>query len=115
MIEQGVERGADGAAGVEHVVHEHDVLAGDGELDVGGIVNGFFGDGGKIVAVEIDVEDADGHFALFELLDFGSQTHGQGDAAAADSDEGEFVKVLRLLENLVGETHQSAVDLGSAH
>ena len=59
VIEQGVERGANGAAGVEDVVHEDDVLAGDGEVDFGGVEDGLRGDGGEVVAVEGDIQDAD--------------------------------------------------------
>ena len=46
VVEERVERRADGAAGVEHVVHQDDVAAGDVEADVA------LGDGGAGAAVE---------------------------------------------------------------
>ena len=93
VIEQSVERGADGAAGVEHVVHQDDVFALDGEGDLGGADDGLDVDGGEVVAVEIDIEDADRHGAVFERFDFPRQALRQGHAAAADADEGEAVEV----------------------
>src|SRR5271157_461587 len=70
VVEKGVERGADGAAGVEHVVHQDDVLAFDVELDVGGADDGFDVHRAEVVAVEVDIEDAHGHLPAFERFDF---------------------------------------------
>jgi len=66
VIEEGVERGADGAAGVEHVVHQDDVLAFDAELDVGRTDDGLDADSAEVVAVEVDIEDADRNLPVFE-------------------------------------------------
>ncbi len=53
VIEQRVERGADGAAGVEHVVHQDDVFARDIENGISvALTTGLMSDGGEIVAVE---------------------------------------------------------------
>ena len=115
MIEQCVERGTNGSAGVEHVIDQDDVLAGDREIDFGGAVNRLFGNGGKIVAVKIDVEESDRDREVLEILDLFGETEREGNAAAADSDEGQAIQIFGFLENLVGQTHQGAVDLGGAH
>ena len=69
----------------------------------------------EIVAVEVDVEDADRNLAVFEALDLRRQPLRQRNAAAADADEGELIEVFGLLQNLVRQPHQRPVDLGSAH
>ena len=58
MIEEGVEGGANGAAGVEHVVDEDDVAAVDVEAERAGDDDGADVAGGEVVAIEADVEDA---------------------------------------------------------
>ena len=69
VIEQRVERGADGAAGVEHVIHQDDVLALHGKRDLGGADDRLDIDRGQIVAIQIDVEDADRDRPFLERLD----------------------------------------------
>ena len=93
VVEQRVERGAHGAAGVEHVIHQDDVLALHGKRDFGGVHDRLDLHGGKIVAIEVDIEDADRNLAVFEGLDLGRQALRQRHAAAADSDEGELVEI----------------------
>src|SRR5262249_42668105 len=84
VVEEGVEGGSDGAAGVEYVVHQDDVLAGDFELNVGSAYDRLDIDGAEIVAIEVDIEDAHGDLAIFERLDFARQPLGQRYSAAAD-------------------------------
>ncbi len=60
VIEEGVEGGTNGAAGVEDVVDQDDVLVLDVELHGAGADLGAMADGGEVVAVESDVEGADG-------------------------------------------------------
>src|SRR5205814_205394 len=86
LVEERVERGADGAAGVEHVVHQDDVFAFDGKRDVGGVDDGLVGDGGEVVAVEVDIQNAHGDLALLEALDFLGEALGERDASAANAD-----------------------------
>ena len=59
VVEQRVERRAHGAARVQHVVHQDDVLALHGERNLGGAHDGLDVHRGQIVAVQVDVEDAD--------------------------------------------------------
>src|ERR1700733_4692189 len=51
LVEQGIQRGADGPAGVKHVVDQDDVLAGDREVDFRRVMDRLFGYGGKVVAI----------------------------------------------------------------
>ena len=90
-------------------------LPGDGEVDFGGVDDGLDADGGEVVAVEVDVEDADGDFAIFERFDFRGEALGEGHAAAADADEGELIEIFGLFEDFVRQADQGAVDLGRAH
>ena len=60
VVEEGVEGGADGTAGVEDVVHKDDVAAGDVEAEVALGDGGAGAGGGEVVSVELDVEGADG-------------------------------------------------------
>ena len=78
-------------------------------------MHGLFGNGGKIVAVQIDVEEADRNGEIFEILDLLGQTERQRNATAADSDECQAMQIFGFFENLVRQPHQRAVDLGGAH
>ena len=69
----------------------------------------------QIVAIEVDVENADRHLAVFEALDLRGQPLRQRNAAAADADEGQLVQILGLLQNLVRQADQRPVDLRGAH
>ncbi len=76
VIEQRVQGGPDGAAGVEDVVHQDDVLAGDRKRDVRGVHHGLVGNGGQVVAVQGDIQDADRDVAVLQGLDLGRPAAG---------------------------------------
>ena len=78
LIEQRVERRADGAAGIEHVVHQNHVLAGDWERDVGRVQHRLMRDRGKVVTVEIDVENSDRNLAMLQRFDFFARRWARG-------------------------------------
>ena len=61
IVEERLDRGADGAAGVEDVVDEDDGAVGEVEVDVGGVDDRLLGGrlGADVVAVEGDVEVPD--------------------------------------------------------
>lgn len=115
VIEKGVERRTNSAARIEHVVHKYNVFADDVEADLPRIDNRAFRDGGQIVAIEIDVEDADRNFAVFETLDFGGETLRERNTAALNADKSKTVEVGCFFEDFVGETDEGPVDFGSAH
>ena len=61
-IEKAVHRRTNRAAGVENVVHDHEVAAVHGEIDVCGLNDRLRAYGREVVAVERDVQRADRHF-----------------------------------------------------
>ena len=69
----------------------------------------------EIVAVQIDIQNADRNLAVFERLDLGGQALRQRHAAAADADEGELVQILGLFQNFMRQPDQRPVDLRGAH
>ena len=77
-VDHGVEGGADRPAGEEDVVDEDDALAGDVEGDVAGRDLDAGAAGREVVAVEADVEDADGQSAFLDLLNRGGDAAGEG-------------------------------------
>src|SRR2546430_10556124 len=82
LFEEPIQRGADRAAGIKHVVHQDDVLAFYVELDVGGVEDGLDIHRAQVVAVEIDVENADRDFAILKSLNLGGQSLRQRNSAA---------------------------------
>ena len=115
MIEQRVQRGARGASGVEHVVHQDDVLVLDVELHLALAHFGPVADGGEVVAIEGDVERADGHFGLLDAAQDLRQALRQRHAAAHDADQPEIVDAVVLLDDLVREPDDGALDFGGGH
>ena len=69
VVEQRLDRGADGAAGEEHVVDDHDRQPGDVEVDVRGVQDGRVGPRGDVVAVEADVEVAERDLRVEQLAE----------------------------------------------
>src|SRR5439155_772772 len=108
-VDEGVERGADGPAGEEDVVHEDDDLALDREGDVGAADHRRAADA-EVVAVERDIEGADRHRGAVDLGDLGREPVGERDAARAEADEGELGGATVLLEDLVGDAGESPVE-----
>ena len=109
-VGQLVERGAHGAARVEHVVDDDDVLAVDRPREVGRPDDGARPDRLQVVAVERDVERAARHVGLLALADAGHDARRELDAAALDSNDDEVVRAVVQLDDLVGHPTQRAVD-----
>src|ERR1019366_4448003 len=80
--EQRLDRGADGATGEEDVVDDHDSETGEVEVDVGGVQDGGVGSRGDVIAVEADVEVAEGNVGVEQLLEQDVQTLGEEGSAA---------------------------------
>jgi len=115
LIEERVERGADGATGVEDVVREDDVTAVDVEANVTLFDDGARTGGGEVVAVEADVEDSGVDGGLLDGLDELGEALGERHAAALDADEAEVGAAVVALDDLVGEANEGALDLGGGH
>ena len=97
-----VERGADGAAGEEHVVDQHHDPPADVDGDLGGAERRDRAEA-DVVAVEGDVERADRDLTAFELLDGGGQAAGDRGPAGVEADEDEVVGAVVALDDLVGD------------
>jgi hypothetical protein len=67
--EEGIERGARGAAGVKNIVDQDDLLMLRWRKPISALLDdGLGSQGGKVVAIERDVEGAHGNFLLLDLL-----------------------------------------------
>src|ERR1700686_5017788 len=87
LLEESIHGGTHGASGVEDVIHQHDVLAGDGKLNVGFLHHRHGLHGREIVAIQSDVEGAHRHVSLFDPPDHLPQPLREEYAAPADSDQ----------------------------
>jgi hypothetical protein len=114
-IEETVHGGADGAAGVEDVVDEDQVHGVDAERNIRGLQDGLWSDFGEIVAIESDVERADGHFDAVDAAHGLRDALGQGHSAAANTDEGEIFCAATFFHDLMGEALQGAVNFRGGH
>ena len=66
----------------------------------------------QVVAVERDVDDADGDGDALDLAQERGEAAGDVVAAAAQADEDDVGQALVLLEDLVGDAHEGAPDAG---
>ena len=87
IVEQRLDRRPHGPAREQHVVNDHDRQAGDVEVDVGGVQNRGVGPARQIVAVEADVEIAEGNLCAEQVLEHPVQATGENRAAPVDADE----------------------------
>ena len=111
-VAERVERGADGAAGEEHVVDEDDQPAVDavaGDLGAGQRAGGPHA---QVVAVHGDVERADRDLAAGDLFELVGQPAGEEDAAGRDAEEHHVVGALGAFDDLVGDAGQHPRDVG---
>src|SRR5688500_3444321 len=110
-IDERVERGADRPPGEQHVVHEDDGLVFDRERDVG-TAHHRRAPHVEIVAIERDVERADRQVAAVDLRDLRGEAMGDGDAAGPQADERDVGAAGVLLEDLVSDAGEGAVESG---
>jgi hypothetical protein len=90
-------------------------LTRNGERNVGGVHHRLMAHRRKIVAVQVNVQDADGHRAPLQSLNLLGEPLRQRHAPPPDADEHQFLQVARALQDLVGQADQGAVDFRSAH
>src|SRR5262249_58271307 len=110
-IDDGVERRADRPSREEHVVDEDDGLALDGERNLRAAHHGDPAHA-EVVAVERDVERADGERRAVDAGDGGGKPLGEGDAASAQPHEGQVLGAAVALQDLVGDTGEGSVEGG---
>src|SRR5512145_1440658 len=109
QIDERVEGRAHRPPREEHVVDEDDRLVLDRERDVGAADHG----GAphvEVVPVEGDIEGAHGDGGAVDAADLGGEALGEGDAAGAQADEREIRRARVLLEDLVRDAGEGAVE-----
>ena len=89
VVEERVDRGADGAAGEEDVVDEDDRPALEVEVEVRGVDDRGVGRraAADVVAVEGDVDVAERELGREQLLEMGVEAAGEDRAAGVDPDD----------------------------
>ena len=70
---------------------------------------------GEVIAVEADVELAEGHRRAFDGLDLLSEALGEQVAARDDADDGDVVGALVRLEDLMRDARERTLDFVSVH
>ena len=108
-VDERIERGADGTAGVEDVVDQHDDLVVDRLRELGRLDDRLRRDGGEVVAIEGDVEDAERHRRPFHRADLFRHPLADRNAAAADADDDQIVDSTVLFDDFDGHTPDRAV------
>ena len=86
VVEQRLDRRADGAPGEEHVVDDHDRAPGHVEVDVRGVHDRGVGPAGDVVAVEADVQVPERDLGVEQLLEQDIQPPGEKRSTAVDAD-----------------------------
>src|SRR5580692_9324060 len=84
LLEKCVHGGAHGASSVENVIHQDDVLAGDGKLHFRFLHYRRRSHSRKIVAIQRNVESAHGYLSFFDSPDHLTQPLGQKHSTSAD-------------------------------
>src|SRR5699024_7402513 len=111
VVGQGVEGGTHGAAGVEHVVDEHDDPAVDAGRGEARLVRRARGAAAQVVAVHRHVEGADGHRLPLDLADELAESPRELHAAAGDAEQDDVLGTLVALDDLVGDAAQRPGDV----
>jgi hypothetical protein len=114
-VGEGVERSADGAAGVEHVVDQHDDLVVDAARRDVGVHRAAGGLAAQVVAVHGHVERTDRHGVALDLLDQRGEPVRQCDATGWDAKQDKVLRSLVVLDDLVGDPLEDAGDIRGAH
>src|SRR5579875_3654901 len=112
MVKQSIQRGADGAAGVEHVVHQNDVAARYIEANLTLLDNRTAAARGEVVAVEADVEHAGIHRVALNRGDDLGDALGKRNTATLDADEAKVGRAMVARADRMRQAHQGAFDLG---
>ena len=111
MIEERVQRGANGAAGVEHIVDQHDIARVHIKADGARQHYRAYVVRGEIVAVEADVQHAAVNRMLLDVRDHPGETLCQGRPSAFNADKAEAVRSGVFLHDFVCQPDEGAIDL----
>ena len=116
-VDQRVERRANRAARVEHVVHEQDQAVVDGEWNFRAPNHRLRPDGvpHQVVAVERDVERSGRHVDAGEVPERLGQARRQRHASRADADERQALDAAVVFDNFVGDADEASRDAVRVH
>jgi len=111
VVDERVHRGADGASGEQHVVHENDDLVVDREVQRRLADDRRIADAREVVAVERDVQRAERDGRVLVGADRVAQPDGQDVAARADTDDGETGEFAVTFDDLVRDPRDGATNI----
>jgi hypothetical protein len=111
VINERVHRGADGASGEQHVIHENDDLVVDREVQRRLADDRRIADAREIVAVERDVERAERNGRVLVRAYRIAKPDGQDVAARADTDDGETREFAVAFDDLVSDPRDGATNV----
>src|SRR5580693_2441320 len=115
MTEEGIEGGADRAAGVEHVVNQDDVAIVDVESEGARTDDRADIMCGEIVPVKANVEHASVDGAFFDAANQCTQSFREGNAATLNANQPQVFGSVILFDDLMGQSDKRAFDLGGRH
>jgi hypothetical protein len=111
IVDERVHRGADRATGEEHIVHENDDASVDRERDLRLADHRRVADAGQIVAVERDVDRAEGNVHTVVRPDRRLNAGGKRVAARANTDDGQGGEVAVALDDLMRDPRDGSADI----
>ncbi len=111
VVDEGVHRGADSAAGKEHIVDEDDHATVDRERDLRLAHDGRVSDPRQVVAIERDVDRAERDFHTLVRPDGRVDTGGERITARANTDDGQKGEVTVTLDDLVRDPRDGPADV----
>src|SRR5207253_2238230 len=119
-VDESVHRRADRAAGVEHVVDQNDDLVIDRLGKLRRFDHRLRRDGGQIIAIQRDVQDAEGNRMSLHRLDLFGDALADGDAATADADDNQIAQSAIFFHDLDGHpadcaSHPRAIEQPFLH
>jgi len=114
-IQYRLQRRTHRSTGEQHVIHENDLAAVDGEGNLSVLDQGLELKTGPVVAVEIDVELAEGQVPPQQTVELGLESGRQVHASALNADQGQRGTVAVAFEHLVRQPIQRPGHLLGGH
>ena len=114
-IKEPIHCSANRAPGVQHVVHDHEILVIHRKRNIAGLQNRLGRDFGKIVAIKRDVQRSYWHIHSVNTSHRLRDSFRQGNAAPAHADQRQVHSSAAFLDNFVGKTLNRAIDFRRRH
>src|SRR5215212_722311 len=114
-VDQLIERGANRATGVKHVVDQNDVAVFDVAGKICAIDDRLGADGREIVAIERDVEYADWRSIAFEIGNLLRHAFSEGNSATPDYNQKQVAGAVIFFDNFGRQARQCPIDARAIH